>query len=154
MQLFLSLQIIHIIQCGTKFQTFEERFPNQFLQLASMSITLLGRTQETPKDLRAKLHNQNTLPQCRSRWSTLPITFTKAIPIHNYAASFPQMVCCENLPPRNCPNKKRHTTWSLHTPNTLPRKSNRAWSPQCTMKGFYIKNPKHHLILSDRKSVV
>ena len=80
-----------------------------------------------------------------------PITFTKAIPIHNNAASFPQMVCCENLPPCNCPNKKRHTTWSLHTPNTIPRKSNRARSPQCTIKGFYIKspfNPKPRLILS------
>ena len=58
MRLFLSLQIIHITQCGTKFQTFEECFPKQFLQPASKSIILLGRNQETSKDLRAKLHNQ------------------------------------------------------------------------------------------------
>ena len=68
---YFSLQIIHITQCGTKFQTFEECFPNQFIQPASKSITLLGRTQETPKDLRAKLHNRKTSPQCRSKWSTL-----------------------------------------------------------------------------------
>ena len=61
MRLFLSLQIIHITQCGTKFQTFEECFPNQFLQPASKSITLLGRTQETSKDLKAKLHNRKNL---------------------------------------------------------------------------------------------
>ena len=61
MRLFLSLQIIHITRCGTKFQTFEECFPNQFLQPASKSITLLGRTQETSKDLRAKLHNRKNL---------------------------------------------------------------------------------------------
>ena len=58
MRLFLSLQIIHITQCGTKFQTFEECFPKQFLQPASKSIILLGRNQETSKDLRSKLHNQ------------------------------------------------------------------------------------------------
>ena len=40
MRLFLSLQIIDITQCGTKFQTFEECIPNQFLQLTSKSITL------------------------------------------------------------------------------------------------------------------
>ena len=63
MRLFLSLQIIHITQCGTKFQTFEECFPKQFLQPASKSIILLGRNQETSKDLRAKLHDRKTSPQ-------------------------------------------------------------------------------------------
>ena len=63
MRLFLSLQIIHITQNGTKFQTFEECFPKQFLQPASKSITLLGRNQETSKDLRAKLHDRKTSPQ-------------------------------------------------------------------------------------------
>ena len=71
MQLFLFLQIIHITQCGTKVQIFEVCFPNQFLQVANKSITLLGNTQTTPNDQKAKLHNQDTSPQCNSRWSTL-----------------------------------------------------------------------------------
>ena len=39
MQLFISFQIIYITQYGTKFQTFEECIPNQFLQPTSKSIT-------------------------------------------------------------------------------------------------------------------
>ena len=48
--LLCSLQITHITQCGTKFQIFEEYFPNQFLHPANKSITFLGKTQATPNE--------------------------------------------------------------------------------------------------------
>jgi hypothetical protein len=38
-QLFLSLQIVHIRQAGIKFQTPKERFPNQFHQPNNTSGT-------------------------------------------------------------------------------------------------------------------
>ena len=102
MKLFLSLQRIHLAQCDI--QIFEECFPNQFLQPANKLITLLGKTQKTPNDLRAKIHNQDTSPQCEHMINTLSTTSTKATPIHNNEARSPQMVGCENLPSQ----KKSH----------------------------------------------
>ena len=64
MRLFCSLQIIHITQFDTKFQIYDECLPNQFLQPANKSITLLGKTQVTTNDLKAKLHYLDTTPQC------------------------------------------------------------------------------------------
>ena len=57
MRLFSSFQIIQITQCGTKFQIYKECLSNQFLQPANKSIILLGKTQATPNNLKAKLHN-------------------------------------------------------------------------------------------------
>ena len=111
MRLFCSLQMTHITQCSTKFQIFKECFPNQFLQPANKSITFLGKTQVTPTDLKAKLHNRETSPQCNRRWTTLSpaTTQTEARPIHNSKALSPQIIIYKNLPPCSFQNKKWHS---------------------------------------------
>ena len=64
MRLFLSLEIIHITQCVTRFQTFEECFPNQFLQPANKLITLLY----------LELARQLKLGECLLKWKWISIT--------------------------------------------------------------------------------
>ena len=66
-RLFCSLQIIHIAQFDTKFQIYDECLPNQFLQPANKLLNLLGKTQVTTNDLKAKLHYLDTTPQCNQR---------------------------------------------------------------------------------------
>ena len=55
---FHSLHRHHIKHNGAKFQTLDECFPNQFHQPKRVSATNLSKTQEIPKDLKIKLHNQ------------------------------------------------------------------------------------------------
>ena len=55
---FLSFQIHHRMHNGTKFQTWDECFPNQFHQPKSKSGIDLGITQDKPKVIKTKLHNR------------------------------------------------------------------------------------------------
>ena len=64
-----SLQIHHRRHNGTKFQIFEECFPNQFHQPKSKSETVLGKTHKIPKDLKTNFHNQWAISQWSSKWS-------------------------------------------------------------------------------------
>ena len=52
---------------GTKFQIWNEYFPNQFHQLKNKFGINLGMTHNTPKVIKTKLHNS----QWRSKWSTV-----------------------------------------------------------------------------------
>ena len=137
-----SLQIIHITQCGTKFQIFEECFPNQFICTANKSITFLGKTQATPNNLRAGLHNWETSSQCNKRLSTL----------HNWEMERPFSLNNHLLESfsTQLSNKERHSTWDLHTPNAFPWKRSRVRSAQSTIKRLskspFSFNP--HLILT------
>ena len=56
--LFRSFQRHHIKHNEAKFQMLNECFPGQFHQPNRVSATNLGKTQENPKDLNTKLHNQ------------------------------------------------------------------------------------------------
>ena len=128
MRLFCSLQIIHITQFDTKFQIYDECLPNQFLQPANKSITLLGKTQVTTNDLKAKLHYLDTTTMQLEMINTLPTTSTKATPIHNSKAPFPQMIISKNLRPCNLSKQKDHLIKGLVSNSPF--------------------NPKHHLILT------
>ena len=66
-----SLQIHHCRHNGTKFQNFEECFPNQFHQPKSKFETVLAKTHKIPKEWKKKFHNQWVISQWSSKWSTV-----------------------------------------------------------------------------------
>ncbi len=70
-QLLRSVQIVHIKHKGTRFQTPELCFPNQFLHPNNRSTTLPTITHWIPKDWNTKLHNSYATLQCNKRWSTI-----------------------------------------------------------------------------------
>ena len=62
--------MIHTTHCGTNIQISDECFPKQFLHPANGSNILLGKIQETSKDLKAKLHNWEGASKWINIWST------------------------------------------------------------------------------------
>ena len=91
-----TLQIIDITHKGTKYQIFEACFPKQFLHPINKSHTF-GKFQETPKVVRAKLHNLETPLQWTNCWS---ISSPLCLPQHQSTIiSPPQIISCKTLFP-------------------------------------------------------
>lgn len=70
-RLLRYLQMLYIKHNGTKFQISDECFPHQFLHPTNRSVTLFGKTQETPNDVRTKLQQWWAYSQWIRRWSTV-----------------------------------------------------------------------------------
>ena len=81
---------------GYQNQIFEARFPKQFLHPINKSHTF-GKFQETPKVVRAKLHNLETPLQWTNCWS---ISSPLCLPQHQSTIiSPPQIISCKTLFP-------------------------------------------------------
>ena len=70
-QAFLSCQTDHIRHSGTKFQTLDWCFPNQFLHPNNKSTTRCSKTHWIPKAVKTKFQSTWTKAQCNNRWSTV-----------------------------------------------------------------------------------
>ena len=117
----LSCHNIHIKHNGTRFQTSEECFLNQFLHSNKRSNTFPGSTQWIPKEWKTKLHNPAAIKQCSKRWSTIS-------PLHRHGQNHPTRVCpCfirlsqVRIFPKAPILKERNPTRCFDTLNTLPR---------------------------------
>ena len=68
MQLFHSVHNRYITHSGSRFQIYDECFPNQFLRSNKRSSTLLG-TYPIPKVLKTMLHKTYATSQWINNWS-------------------------------------------------------------------------------------
>lgn len=66
-----SHHMVHIKHRGTRFQTTEECFPNQFRQPRNRSTTRPGNNQNTPNERKTKSHNMAARGQWSNKWSTV-----------------------------------------------------------------------------------
>ncbi len=124
MHLLHSLQIVHIKHAGTRFQTEEQCFPNQFRQANKRSTTLADITHWTPKVRKTYCHKLAAIGQCNNKW---PIVSPFPWHIqHHSAMTYPHLIRLSlvRILPRAAVQTKNKTLWgTLLPPYSFPRES-------------------------------
>ena len=116
---FRSRHMFHIIQWGIKFQILEDFRPHQLCQPAKKSLTVSGKTQETPYAQRTKFHNSLATLQWSNKWLTDSPLFLHMQ--HQPAITKPLLMRLSQvkIQPQAAVQTKKITLWGAFTFQTL-----------------------------------